>query len=259
MARRFPTFVVLLPLMAACATTAPVSEGQRITSPDGEAVYLQGITTRYSVRLDELRTKQSSSRADFLPHAVVAGDATMTVAGSLYRHPDVFAVDLIIRNHGADPIEVDRSQIELVDDEDRALHPRMEWTQGMNYGLRALQVRNLNFRPMGTDHQAGQSGVGDDDPQRVPTKPQAATSSRVQSALLVGETPMDVSWISDLAREQNLVTVPTQLTVAPGASASYWAYWDAVPVSYPVTVSVRIGGKRMLLRFEDPKGSMTAR
>lgn len=260
MARRFPTFVALLPLLAACATTAPMSEDHLVTSPDGEAVYLNGITTRYSVRLDELRAKQGSSRVDRLPHAVVAGDATMTVAGSLFRHHDVFALDLVLRNHSKEPLLLERAQIDLIDDEDRTLHQKAEWAQGMNYGLRALQVRSLSFRPMGTDHQSGQAGVHGGSQESNPIKPSLSSATRMDPAIRSIDTPMDVRWISDVSRTQDFVTVPSVLEIGPGEAGSYWAYWDAVEVSYPVTVSLRIGGKRMLLRFDAPsQGSRTAR
>lgn len=260
MARRFPTFVALLPLLAACATTAPVSEDRLVTSPDGEAVYLNGITTRYSVRLDELRAKQGSSRVDRLPHAVVAGDATMTVAGSLFRHHDVFALDLVLRNHSPEPLVLERAQIDLIDDEDRTLHQRTEWAQGMNYGLRALQVRNLSFRPMGTAHQSGQAGVRGESRESNSSKSSLTGAPRMDAAIRTDDVPMDVRWISDVSRTQDYVTVPSVLEVGPGDASSYWAYWDAAEVSYPVTVSLRVGGKRVLLRFDEPAPrSSTAR
>lgn len=259
MARRIPTLVVLLPLLAACATTAPVGEARVATSPDGELVYLQGVTTRYSVRLDELRAKQGRSRVDRLPHAVVAGDATMTVAGSLMRHPDAFVLDLVVRNHGDQSLELDRAQITLTDDEDRLLTPRSDWARGVDYGLRAMHVRDRGSRHMGTDHQAGQAGVRGDN-TRLTTKPQVVPATRSQSpALKVGETPMDVTWITDLSIQKDLVSVPTKLAIAPGEGTTYWAYWNADTVSFPLTVSVRIGGKRMLLRFDEPRDSALAR
>lgn len=259
MARRIPTLVVLLPLLAACATTAPRGEGRMATSSDGEAVYLQGVTTRYSVRLDELRAQQGRSRVDRLPNAVVAGDATMTVAGSLFRHPDVFALDLVIRNHGNEPIEIDRALITLTDDEDRLLTPLTDWAAGVDYGLRAMHVRNHGYRHMSADHQAGQAGVRGGE-TRATTKAETVPLTRTQSpALKVGETPMDVSWITELSLQRELVSVPSKLAVGPGAGTTYWAYWSADTVSYPLTVSVRVGGKRMLLRFEEPRGGAIAR
>lgn len=261
MARRFPTFVVLLPLLAACATTAPTAhradEAAYVTSADGQAVYLSGVTSRYSVRLDELRVSHATARESRLPHAVVAGDATMTVAGSLFRHGDVFTLDMIVRNHGEEPIEIDRAYVELYDDQGNELSPMLDWERGPEYGLRALQTRHRGYHHMGTDHQAGQAGVGED---RKPAPRDKGITNRVdqKAALKASETPMDISWISELAQQRELITLPAVIVLPPGEDMPYWAYWKGRDLHYPLTVSLRIGGKRMLLRFDDP-GPMTAR
>ena len=65
MARLYPTLMVVPILLAACATSAPVS------SPH-QAAYLEGRTSDYSIRVDELEKEGFQKLCKELPKALVA-------------------------------------------------------------------------------------------------------------------------------------------------------------------------------------------
>lgn len=255
MARRFPTFVVLMPMLAACATTAPgpVVEPSMVD----EAVYLEGVTTRYSVRLDELRESARSDRNCRLPNAVVAGDQTMTVAASLFRCDDVYTLDLVIQNLSDEAIEFDRARLELFDNLGDRLNPMYEWEEGRNFGLRAEQSTFRGYKHMGTDFQGGQAGSKAEKAHTGTEQKMVAHS--VPAGSRVGmegneRTPLDFTWLAELEMEET-VTLPDVLSIEGHRNVPYWAYWRGKSVNLPLTAILVIDGKRMLMRFDASDGT----
>jgi hypothetical protein len=237
MARRFPTFVVLLPLLAACSTTAPVDVK---TFDDDHAVYFEGVSTRYALSVDELRT--SSPLADSrLPRAVVAGDASITTAASLFRCGDVFTLDIILHNHGEAPVVIDRSKIELFDANGARLTPLLDWSPGTEFGLRADQSTVRTYAHLQSDAQHNRSEVAATTTKRATTTPTAASSDDTGSA-----------WIGDMALVRETVTLPATLDVSPGRHRPYWAYWRAEGPLSKLTAVITVDDKRMMLEFAAP-------
>lgn len=252
MARRIPTLVVLSLLLAACATTQP---GPVVdSSAVGDAVYLEGISTRFSVRLDELRSSLRGNRNSKMPNAVVAGDQTVTVAAALFRCDDVYTLDLVINNLGDKTVHVDRSRIELFDDRGDRLNVMLDWQNGERFGLRAETSPFRGYRHLGTDFQAGQTGAK---AEQARSASQSKLPERTHqtvgdlNALKSDDLPQDFSWLSALKLEEQTITLPDQLPVEPKSNTPYWVYWRGARVQPPLTAIVVIDGKRMLFRFDE--------
>ena len=240
MARRLPTYVALLPVLAACSTTPNVAVENY---PDGSIEYLRGVTTRYAVSIDEL-SSETRPKHTGLHGAVVAGDASMTAAASLYRCDGVYTLDLVLHNHGDRPLEIDRAQIRLYDADGVPLVPMFDWPQGIDHGLRAEQATVYAYDMVRSGSRStGGGAVG------VPGKGGTALGP------VAVETPRtgDPTWTErDLRVVQQTVTLPAVLTVSPSHHAPYWAYWQARPAKTPLIATIRIGDKRMVMEFEEP-------
>mgnify|MGYP006291339515 FL=1 len=242
MARRFPTFVVLLPVLAACSTTAPVDVPTDASV--GGAVYLDGVTTRYAVCLDELPAAQRSQYASSLKNAVVAGDASMTAAASLFRSDGVFTLDLVLCNHGDRPLALDRARIKLYDGMGNPLEALTDWEGGVDHGLRAEQTTVTAYDMLGSSAPrpggsvAGRATKGGSDAGIAPDLGTPMTTTSVLE--------------EDLRVVRQDFTLPAVVTVRPERHAPYWAYWRARDVEGPLRVTLRVDDKRMVFEFEVP-------
>lgn len=246
MARRFPTFVVLLPVLAACSTTAPVDVPTDASV--GGAVYLDGVTTRYAVCLDELPAAQRSRYAS-LQNAVVAGDASMTAAASLFLSDGVYTLDLVLCNHGDRPIALDRARIKLYDGKGDPLEALGDWPGGAEHGLRAEQTTVTAYDLPGSNAPA----PGGTTPGRVPKGEPGAGPDPALA------TPGGTIFSEDLRIIQEDLVLPQVITVRPQRHAPYWAYWRARPAVGPLRVTLRIGDRRMVFQFEEPEQDFARR
>jgi hypothetical protein len=266
MARRSILFVLVSLLLAACATTAP---RQTTSEDDSAVVYQEGVTTRYSVSMDELRSNATVHRQNRLPNAVVAGDQSLTVAASLFRSGDIFALDLIIQNHSDHRFEIDRTRFELFDNSGAHLVAKYDWPDGETYGLRSIQEFRRDYAHLGLDFEDSQpsrnSEVGGEDPAHSRVGTHIDATREVELA----ENPVntDYSWISDLQFDEQTLVLPVVVELYPGKNRAYWGYWR-VPagdsgtkrrLEYPLTATIVIDGKRMLFRFEEPGATDIAR
>jgi hypothetical protein len=241
MARRFPTHVVLLPLLAACATTAPVDVDER--RDDGRVVYLDGMTTRYAVKVDELPAAKRPKH-ECLINAVVAGDASMTAAASLYRCESVYTLDLVLHNHGDTPLAIDREQIKLYDRDGVPLTPLLDWPDGIDHGLRAEQATVAAYEILSAEQRANGGGTAG-----IEAKGGTGLGA---AGPLPSTTGTSSAWDSDLRMVRQTVTLPAVVTVSPERHAPYWAYWQAKEAEFPLTATIRVGDKRMVMQFDEP-------
>lgn len=252
---RTPIVLVLL-ILAACATTAPQTEVTTVETED--VLYLTGETTRFSVRLDEVRSQRAYHREDRLPNAVVAGDQTVTVVASLFRHDDVYTLDMVIQNPGSEPILLDRELMHLYDNRGLKLVPMLDWKEGHLYGLRAHQEHQRGYAHLGTDFESGQPGTRPDAARpKQSKKPTATARPSTRASDTANAAPPDFSWLSELQMEAETLMLPASLQLQPGDNAAYWAYWSAgdEKVELPITAAVIVDGKRMLFRFGEPASS----
>lgn len=250
MTRRSCIFVLVSLLLAACATTTPKP---LVVEDDSAVVYLVGKTTRYSVSMDELKPNGSAHRRNRLPNALVAGDQSLTVAASLFHSGDIYTLDLIIKNHGDHPIEIDRSRLELMDDEGRHFDALYDWEEGIYYGLRSIRELNRGYAHLGTDFEESGHGGEDTRSQKPPPKKTIHEKLDAAAATRMGENASlnDFSWISELEMEDETVVLPETLELYAGQNRPYWAYWRAKEPEFPMTAIVVVDGKRMLFRFDE--------
>lgn len=242
MARRNLTFVALLPVLAACSTTASVDLAS--DSAPGSPVYLDGKTTQFAVCAEELpearRPKYNSLR-----NAVIAGDASMTAAASLFMCDGVYVLDLVLCNHGDGPFDLDRSQIKLYDGRGIPLEALPEWAPGAEYGLRAERTTTTAYEILGNSSATRGIASSSGGLRKGETEaPGAATSG-------AGEAVFQ----SELRVVQEKLTLPRTVTVTPQHHVPYWAYWRASEVEGPLRVKLRVGNRRMVMDFEVPQGS----
>lgn len=243
MARRHPTFVALLPVLAACSTTAPVDVPTDASV--GRVVHLDGVTTRYAVCLDELPAAQRSQYAS-LQNAVVAGDASMTAAASLYLSDGVYTLDLVLCNHGDQLLALERAHIKLYDGMGDPLEALTDWEGGVEHGLRAEQTTVTAYDLPGSSAPPPGGSVPGRAPKGAPEVGPDPTFG----------TPATTIFAEDLRVVREDVALPRVVTVSSGRHVPYWAYWRARDAAGPLRVTLRVGDRRMVFQFEEPNGDL---
>jgi hypothetical protein len=261
MARRHPTaawMLLLVPVIAGCATTTAKSPTAAQT-PEQPA-YLNGISTEYSARIDQLADRSDPSAAQKMPGAVVARDKAVTVVASLFRTGNYYTLDLIVHNRGETQVEIGRANLQLIDNTGKLLRSVEDWKGAQNHGLRATR-RTRDTQPT-TDELAlaaardtspgvgtalGQSqikpGVGDLN---------SGVGGGVTTPGPMPDTPAPEMRLTQTTRAVEGANLPDVLPVEPGASLPYWGYWSSgnVTVTYPLTAAVVVGNRRMIFRFQ---------
>jgi len=252
MAPRIPTLAMLLAL-AACATTAP----RQVNEPDANApIYLQGITTRYSLRLDE--ALQSVHRESALPGGLLAGDESLTLRAALYRSGDSFGLDLVLTNHEEHRIRLDRSKILIRDNAGRRLEPTHGYAGAEQHGLRGRTLARLDREdvsvPRDESTLAAQRPAREAQPSAGRKSTVGALTASTPAPPETGQTAPDAVWIQRDAGPQLTTELPEIVEVDPEKTRTYWTYFSAQEldggVQYPLYVTVSVNGRKMLLKFE---------
>lgn len=252
MAPRIPTLAMLLAL-AACATTAP----RQVSEPDANApAYLQGITTRYSLRLDE--ALQSAHRESALPGGLLAGDESLTLRAALFRSGEFYGLDLVLSNHEEHRIRLDRSKILLRDNAGRRLEPTHGYAGAEQHGLRGRTLARLDREdvPVPRDEStlAAQRPAREAPPSAGrKTNTGALTASTTRAPDPVPSAP-DAVWFQYDNGPQLTTELPQIVDVDPEKTRTYWTYFSAEGlaggVQYPLYLTVSVNGRKMLLKFE---------
>lgn len=258
MARRSPT-LALLPFLIACATTHPSpapTTSQDSSVLDTAPTYLVGVSTRFSLRLDELQPEQQHPTR--LPDGVVAGDDEVTVAAAMFRDGEHFALDLVVRNRGDEPLDLHRAGTRLYDDEGTRLDQIDDWPGAELYGLRARTRSHRDWVTMEGSRLAQGSpsrpAPGGGSHEAAPRKQVGALTASANSVTQPAVT--DLGWLASVPRSEPGIEAPNappMLLLDPGQSAPYWIYWrsDHEP-HWPMRAVVEVGGKKLLFQFESP-------
>lgn len=257
MARRIPT-LALLPFLFACATTHPSpapTTSQDSSVLDTAPTYLVGVSTRFSLRLDELQPDQQNPTR--MPEGVVAGDEALTVAAAMFRDGEHFALDLVVRNRSGEALDLHRARTRLYDDQGARLDQVDDWPGAELYGLRARTRSHRDWVTMEGSRLAsgGQSPTATGGAsEAAPRKQVGALTSSASS--VVQPAGHDLGWLASVPRGEAEVEAPNApplLLLDPGQSAPYWIYWRADhELHWPLRAVVEIGGKKLLFQFELP-------
>lgn len=251
MASRIPTFALLF-LMAACATNAPRLGEQ----PDAsESTYLQGITTRYSLRLDE--AKQAAHRASALPGGLLAGDEALTLRAALFHQGDQFGLDLVLSNHDTSPVRLERSKILIRDNAGRQLSPTLGYAGAEHQGLRGRTLARIDRGGQPASMEDESMVTGQTDPGTGPTpaqkQPTGTVTASTQQYTATGAPFPDVAGVTLPKDVERRTLLPDLMEIEPNQTRAYWSYFSAADLGaqlqYPLYVTVTLNGRKMLLTF----------
>lgn len=250
MATRIPT-LALLPLLAACAATAPQTD---LSTTAESPTYLQGISSRYSLRLDEINSSGSQNRAKQLPGGLAAGDESLTFCAALFRAGDSFGLDMVLQNHDLEPFDLYRANIVVRDNAGRRLEPTQGFAGAELYGLRGRTTARL---AQGVIPGTRTSGVPAAHRPTSEAEPLAGTK-RIAGMRGVG-VPVEtvrgpsLDFVGTVQAEIPNPELPDVVEVPPGKSRVYWSYWTGNEVEYPLFVTVSVNDRRLLLKFQAPE------
>lgn len=253
MASRIPTFALLL-LMAACATNAPRLGEQ----PDAsEPIYLQGITTRYSLRLDE--AKQAAHRASALPGGLLAGDATVTLRAALFHQGDQFGLDLVLSNHDTSPLRLERSKILVRDNAGRQLSPTPGYAGAELHGLRGRTLARIDRGRLPASMEDETMATGQTEQGTGPTpaqkQPSGTVTASTQQYMPTGSPYPDVVGVTLPPDVQSRTLLPDLMEIESNQTRAYWSYFSSAELGadlqYPLYVTVVVNGRKMLLTFTE--------
>jgi hypothetical protein len=249
MARLYPTLLVV-PLLAAACSTSPATRSQ------GDVSYLDGINTDYSIRASELQTQNFAALAKDLPDALVAGNEDFTLATSIFRKGNYLVLDLVIANHSSQELKLNRADIYVIDYMGTRLASLTDWKDGQNYGLRSRVNKGSEYTYV--------EGYGTT-PRVLSQENPAPAASNKQGVGQNADPGSDMSSsLSDASAELDLLTnpvkvkrtdepLPKTLVVQSGQKKPYWAYFKTKDLMFPVTAVIRLSGKRLIFRFQEPK------
>lgn len=242
MASRIPT-LALLTLLAACATTAPKTD----SSADANApIYLQGQSSKYSIRLDEIDSAGSQARAAQLPNGLAAGDESLTLCAALFQRGNVYGLDLVVDNHDLEAFDLYRENISLRDNTGRHLKRSDAFAGAQSVGLRGLSSTRL---AQGQIPGTRESSTRAPDPTTVPEIRTLRGMKNVGPPVETVQRPT-LELASKVEVEAQDPELPEILQIDPGKSRVYWSYWQGTDVDFPIYVTVSVNGRRLLFRFE---------
>ncbi len=243
MARLYLTLLVV-PLLAACASSPSVRT-------PSDPSYLEGLDSEYSIRADQIQTESFTKLIRELPEALVAGNEDLTVVASVFRKGPYLTVDMVVYNHGSEDLELHRSDLYVLDFMGNRLEPVADWKGAENYGLRGRLRKSSEYvyyggkqltpRAYGQETQAPPGKSANSDPSEFPLSS-------------LGDAGTDLDMVMEPVEIRHYdMGAPATLVVKPGEKKAYWAYFKADRLTFPLTATVRIDGKRLVFRFDRSK------
>ncbi len=243
---RITLAIILAGVLAGCSA----STGGVHHDPEkgAEGSVLVGVTSEYSIRLAELPRYDELEPDSSMREGLVAGDKAVHIAVAAYEVKPFLGLDLIVNNRQSAPLEIDRSDVRLVDSKGRWLSPVDDFPGAERYGL-----RSRSYHP---DPNVPYDGLGLYDPETEADAVGYATSSssggkgssQVQvgnSSRVIESGPVYLGW-----NEQPPVA-PQILRVPGHEGRGWWLYWryDHEP-AFPLTAFVTVEGRHMIYVFD---------
>ena len=245
MARLYLTLLVV-PLLAACATSHSVRT-------QSEPSYLEGVNSEYSIRADEIQTRNFDKLCKELPDALVAGNEDLTVITSVFRKGKYIGVDMVVHNHGSKELKLHRADMYILDFLGNRLEAVEEWKEAENYGLRSRVRKNSEYVYL-DGKRVTQRSFGEKTQASMPNTKGTAPHSSTGSSGTMEDAGTDLDMLTQPVELHHYdVTAPETLVIKPGQKKPYWAYFEAESLQFPITTVVRLDGKRLVFRFNGPE------
>lgn len=237
------TYVLLMTvlLLAACSAPGPA------TQTDANLNYLEGIETDYSMRLEDLPGSDTLDPDTAMREALIAGDGDVFVAAALFQRGRYVTMDLIVLNHTEDIVHIERGDLRIVDHEGHWLSPVQDWNGAEDHGLRAKSYRSV--QPMPYDTTSDLSGTFFD-PSAMESAGAARKAIRQPSANRIPRNARQVDTAWHNGSDGEAANTPQEVDIPGREGGTYWAYWEAEDVSYPLTAFVMLEGRHMVFRFQ---------
>lgn len=249
------SLLLLGPVIAGCAATAPPPTTQVFDSP----VYLEGVTTEYSKRLDQIQAQHATNSSRRMPGAVVAKDKRTGVVAvaSLHRVGANYTLDVIVHNHGLEPVELPRTRVRLYDHMGLQLAQIDDWNGAAEIGLRAgLRNQERDQEQEFTDdlHLASMLDANEGITTGPTTRPTKSNVRETGQRTPASGTNLAGPSFSRVSGGHDQVKAPEVLRVDPEASKPYWVYFNTEgrELTMPLTAVVQLGDRGLLFRFEAP-------
>jgi len=239
-------------LVAGCSN-APSPE----TDPGlGDADYLRGIETEYSVPIAELGDLDLLGPESVMRQALVAGDRDVLVAAATFEVDGVLALDVIVLNRSDTEIDLTRSDLHLVDAEGRWLTPKPDFEGGATYGLRGRGAR-ASDGPGPQVHGLFDTTRGID-PDGLAYREYPLRSGSKLESRKASDTRRDREDLRRYATVEpgaatsrtEVMPSPTRVRVRPDDGKAFWTYFEPAGARFPLTALVLIDGEQHLFRFE---------
>ncbi len=222
----------------------------------GDAVYLRGVETEYSVPIASLGDLDLLGPESVMRQALVAGDRDVLVAATTFAVDGVLTLDVIVLNRSDTGIDLARSDLHLVDAQGRWLTPRPDFDGGAGHGLRGRGARaaaspsspvpglfdtTRGIEPDGLAHREHPPLVASKRERRTPEDARRDRDDPERYATVdPGATVEDSA----------VMPSPTRVRVRPDDGKAFWGYFEPGDAQFPLTALVLIDGEQHLFRFE---------
>lgn len=242
-----------LGLVGLCLAAAACSPNTSSVDTDPAAAapsYLDGVETDYTHRIEKLDSEQQLSPDTVMRNALIAGDGEIFVTSAMFTQGAYFALDLIVLNHGAEPLELSRKEFLLVDSAGNWLTPVEDFDGAGSRGLRGLRDQEerstASFLYESPDLLASSNGnapfLGQDERAKGTSLPRSG-AARPRGG--------NLTWRGFKGSDAVTPNAPPTLSVEPDQGRPYWAYWRSEDApQFPVTAFIMLGDRHMVFEFD---------
>jgi hypothetical protein len=238
----------LLIVILSLAACSPAGGPRPRTDADG-VTYLRGVESEYSMRLDDLSSKDILAPDTAMRDALIAGDGEYYVAAALFQHEQYLTLDLIVLNHSKRPLEVDRSDLRIVDEQGDWLVPVDDYVDADQYGLRGKGTVQTSSSLLDAPSSASSN--------ESTVSTEAVDGATQWKSGFAKEPPRnrripgaDAAWRGAADPLQRAPNAPPVLRVASQEGRAYWGYWEAKDITYPLTAFVMLDDRHLIFRFD---------
>ena len=247
--RRAALPLILIPLLTSC------SKGPGPSSNVEDVYYLHGVQTIYSIRLDQLPDHHLLEPDTAMRNGLIAGDEELYLTAALFRHHEIFTLDLLVINHTGASVRVQRNDLFLIDADGLMLEPVTDWKGASRVGLRGKRAEGEDLAAivyeipdqdlayagrLETEQQVTGSSVGSSPKQARRPAPERRRSGSTEDYEAATEIVSAVAADNPLAIE-----IPSE------RGAAFWGYFRGRQTKMPLRAVVTLRGQQLVFEFVD--------